>query len=305
VVLIDNDSHPPVRIAHPNVTILKGTLKRGDDERGKEMRDVEAALHTCRELGYTWAASVDADEYMTTRKHSGRTMLQELHLSFSDVDVVEVPWLLMMTSRRHDPQSVLLAIRHRWNMDIHHYQDHRSRSPKYRDRYHDIEVKPIVRLSRFQAMSSPHHVFVKPGSILADSVVKHKRAGWKSSNTFLRLSERNISNALLLIHHYRFTSMDAIARKCTARSALSTYNVRNKTYCMQQGALFVRPEVTEDLLAHKTKRRRAARLPVGHEEPPSRQRVNNSRVQVPLHKPSGIAGTVAFLASEEASSVEG
>jgi len=262
IIIIDNNSEPPVHFAHSNITVIRGRLKRGDDKRRTEMKDVEAAMHRCGKLGYTWAANVDADEYMTTRKHTNRTLIQELQISFADVDAIGIPWLFMMSDFAREPASVLVDIRRRWDMDRHH---HTGGPRKYRDRFWFVEYKHIERLRRFESLPRPHQVKMEAGAVIVDGVEKRREGGSLSAVAYRRLSEAKIANALLLTYHFRFSSFEAIAHKCNATSALQTYNRQDTSYCMKRAKEFVRPELEDAVLANKTAERRRVRMRRGKE----------------------------------------
>lgn len=98
-------------------------------------------MFACKKLGYTWAAStgpascvvacrlhslpmliavmrmalpgVDLDEYITTKRNTGRTLMAELQASFAHADAIGVPWVLMMNKKQaRAPTPALGDLRH-------------------------------------------------------------------------------------------------------------------------------------------------------------------------------------------------
>lgn len=44
---------------------------------------------------YEWIIVVDMDEFITTKKNINKTIKQELQTTFSNVDCIKIPWVMM------------------------------------------------------------------------------------------------------------------------------------------------------------------------------------------------------------------
>ena len=79
---------------HVNVSVFPRVESRRvqltNDQGGDLTRFVQPLKDKC-----TWIASVDIDEFLTTKKHAARTVREELQQSFDDVDLIHVPWVYM------------------------------------------------------------------------------------------------------------------------------------------------------------------------------------------------------------------
>lgn len=113
---------------------------------------------------------------------------------------------------------MLVDIDHRWNQDVRHKYSNAAVMSKFRDRYGWMEQKYLVRLAKLRAHQNPHEVALTRPSVIVEGVFGNRtgvhRKTQAAPRKFRRLSEEKIASALLLAYHYRFTSMDAIARKC-------------------------------------------------------------------------------------------
>ena len=68
-----------------------------------------------------WFMFVDADEFITTRRNSNKTIREELETTFKDVDLIKIPWVnFTANGRDKNPDKVLIDTNWRWNHDKKH-----------------------------------------------------------------------------------------------------------------------------------------------------------------------------------------
>lgn len=146
---------------------------------------------------FKWMISVDADEFITTKKNISNTIKDELNTTFKYVDCINIPWVMMSCNNRDkNPKSILLENTYRWN----HNKRHPSTpvpgvqyGSKFRSRYESIEVKYIVKTCKYNKLLHSH----RPGGcvgncLVVDSINKkmwpHNQKGYK------KLRETDIKN---------------------------------------------------------------------------------------------------------------
>ena len=141
---------------------------------------LENAVYDVR-TNCTWMVSVDADEFLTTRRTPEKSVAQVLRESFGRADFITVPWVMFGIDASmpawQEPQSIVAENVWRWNHDLHHgeidgsggnasleeaaallhgsgeqgegtVREHIEKSffsGKGRDRYDTIEGKPVFR----------------------------------------------------------------------------------------------------------------------------------------------------------------
>ena len=143
---------------------------------------------------------VDVDEYITTRKHSFKTIRHELETAFKGVDCIKIPWVMMSCNNREkNPQHLLKENIYRWNHDNRHHENSCG-IHKFRCRYDAIEVKCIFKPAKFDVLWDHHPREQNTQIKCVESVYKQeskltpyyygsKRSGYpKSSFSLLSLS---------------------------------------------------------------------------------------------------------------------
>ena len=124
---------------------------------------------------------------------------------------------------------------------------------KYRDRYRQIETKPIFRRSKFVRFSSPHGVVLVNGSIYVDGasgkIISSKSMRFKSN-----YHEEEIKDSLLSLNHYRFPSIRLMKHKCMHRTKNSfngaAYGLDVDT-CLDSARASNAAEMHDDILLRK------------------------------------------------------
>ena len=132
------------------------------------------------------------DEFITTKKNIKHTINDELKNTFSDVDCVQIPWVMMSCSGlEKNPQSVLLENVYRWNHDERHYH----KVHKFRCRFNRIEVKCIFKCDKFEKLWDHHPKQPVGNIIVVDGISKKRR---HLTPFYNNLRETNIANGYLL-----------------------------------------------------------------------------------------------------------
>jgi hypothetical protein len=212
---------------------------------------LENAVYAMRDK-CTWVVSVDADEFLTTRREPEKPVAQVLRESFEHADFITVPWIMFGIDATmpawQEPQSIVAENVWRWDHDAHHGGENDtalelSRSKEFfrgkgRDRYDSIEGKPVFRAKVLPAQTAEcHERNPKEGHCamhdlhdmhsLQTSASRHVdgvaarpwaqgAGGPFNQRNFHGLHEPQIAEALLAINHYRLTSIAAVRRKCEA-----------------------------------------------------------------------------------------
>jgi len=249
IYIIDDGSKRPYDdqvMQDERVVVIPSRLAR---QTGNQMADVNELY---KRIQTEWVMCVDADEfvYSTPENDTIRSMLER---EFSTVDCVHIPWVMFsFEGREKDASEVISDYRMRWNHDAKH--PHPNRNYKNRCRYNNIEVKSIFRPSRFGGFSHPHapKFAVDSNVVAVDSV--YKRPCNYHSSMYANLREKDIQNARMLCNHYRFTSMEAIRRKCDSASFNNYRGMTRGGDCVSDCVLSDHPEVRDDRLYLKTKK---------------------------------------------------
>ena len=206
IYILDDNSTIPFSnyiITHPNVIIQQiFKFKQGDMMEVKE-------LYTKIRFNSTWFILVDADEYITTKKHLNKTIRDELQSTFKDVDCIKVPWVMMAwNGRKEEPDNLLLENIHRMNHDLKH--PHPTGWEKGRCRYESVECKPIFKGSKYHSFVNTHMPLSNTNTIIVNSINKNIS---NSGPFFDNLREHKINSGFLVCYHYRFTSNECCKKK--------------------------------------------------------------------------------------------
>jgi len=156
---------------------------------------------------FKWIISVDVDEFITTKKNMINSIKDELNTTFSDVDCVKIPWVMMSCNKKEkNPDSILLENIYRWD----HNKKHPHRIKKFRCRYNQIEVKCIFKTDKFDKINVHNPSKPNGNHIVVDGIQKKKI----SLNSFYKnLREDDIRNGYLLCYHYRIISRENCINK--------------------------------------------------------------------------------------------
>lgn len=246
-VLDDLNGKQRFTAAHPNVHVVEVDLFT--HQGVQEMVPVENLIKSIEGTRCTWILSVDSDEFVTSRRERCKSVQEILVSRFQEVDAISIPWVIY-SATKIDTIDVRNDVIMRWNHSKHHAQESKLR--KFRDRYYEIENKPMFRTKKFIKFKSPHAVVLQPGAVYADAATGHITS--YSETLKRRFHEAEIHDAILAINHYRFPSIKHLVSKCTTRNRKSLngngYSL-NRTTCLRESHSFNSAEVEDDILRRK------------------------------------------------------
>ncbi|MEM8862871.1 MAG: glycosyltransferase family 2 protein, partial [Chloroflexota bacterium] len=146
------------------ITIIKAQSWQDDFNHFEwsQMMDVNLLFEKIRSE-YEWFISVDADEFITTKRNYERTIREELKQTFTDQDCIKVPWVMMASGGlEKDPEKLLTTLDHRWDHDKRHPS---TTWGKGQCRYEQIDVKCIFRPSNIAYISTHYPVAVNDAEL--------------------------------------------------------------------------------------------------------------------------------------------
>ena len=203
-----NDYEFPLEIRNnERISIYKYKTKGYDDLQKPLKMFVNHVYQEIREKTH-WLIYVDCDDFITTKRHSERTIRDELLTTFRDVDQVRVPWAMMSCNQRKlDPISLLLDNIWRWDHD----RRHPSEWEKGRCRYDEISYKSIFKTSKYLKLHNCHRPGKKTGK--RGPIIDSINLMPLKSQTYKNLRNRDIENAYLICYHHRIMSEQSAKRK--------------------------------------------------------------------------------------------
>ncbi len=152
-----------------------------------------------------WLIYVDVDEYITTKKELSNTIRDELMNTFSDIDCIKIPWVMMSANKRDkNPTNLINETIDRWNHDKKHINT-KSSEHKFRCRYEKIEVKCIFKPSKFDNIWDHHPKSPIGNFICVDSIYQNRS---DLSPFYDNLREKDIKQAYLVCYHFRIISIE-------------------------------------------------------------------------------------------------
>ena len=175
---------------------------------------------------YDWIICVDLDEYITTVSDKNSTIRKELETTYSEVDCIKIPWVMMSYNNlEKDPNILLENNIYRWNHDLKH--DTVKDNKKFRCRYNEIEVKSIFKPKKFDKLT--FHIPDHPNEkkiIVVNSINSRKE---ELNPFYSNLRETDIRSATLVCYHFRITSNEHIYRKIKNNKVKSYTDLIYKT----------------------------------------------------------------------------
>ena len=204
-VLYDTDSTIPISYNtqfNPSVVVIKST-----NFKKRQIQDVNQVFFKRIKHKYTWVIFVDCDEFISTIKDKETTIRDQLEHTYSNVDCVQIPWVMMSyNGREKDPPSILQYLTTRWNHNLQH--PHPQNWQKGRCRFKEIEVKSISRCAKIDWLSLHHPV----GKQLVGMDSVHNQ--YRQIHPFFKnLREEYIRIANMACYHYRIFSLESAKRK--------------------------------------------------------------------------------------------
>ena len=203
VYIIDDDSFDKSIydsiINNPKVTIIFENDIINKNYASKLYSDI-------RDL-FEWLIYLDVDEFVLTKAHSSNTIRDELVNTFSNVDCIKIPWVMMSSNKQiQSPESILTTNLWRWDHDL----KHPNPIHKFRCRYDKIEVKCIFRPDKFADIKDHHPIEPIDTVSIVESV---SNAASELNPFYDSLREKDIKSAFLVCYHYRIISVENNAQK--------------------------------------------------------------------------------------------
>ena len=167
-----------------------------NDQGGDLTRFVQPLKDKC-----TWIASVDIDEFLTTKKHAARTVREELQQSFDGVDLIHVPWVYMSFDPNVDhAKSLREECVYRWDYNKKHSTEFRHCA----DISYALNSNGVIRSQRLSHFDDPQRVVMVNESIIVQG--HPNRTAPTSDSNIVHASTRKIVGDA---HgHYRFGDMN-------------------------------------------------------------------------------------------------
>ena len=226
IVILDDGSSPPIPESYGgNIT----EVHPFDEIMSHASHQAEPINIAVNELAgaCAWVLSVDADEFVSTRRHADRTVSEEIRMSLSKADVVQIPWL-MFSFKQGQPhvKSPRKDIVYRVNVDKHHEAPWLGNQILEKVLVHDhrILTKPLFRPARAMVNHGIHTASVVHDGVAVDYLGNIDRLseidnGMRHtySNVY-EFTEEKVTKALLLTYHYRFIDADTIRKKCRRKN---------------------------------------------------------------------------------------
>jgi hypothetical protein len=255
--ILDDNEHttmPPGVLDNGCIEVRKS--RRWTMEKNNIMADANILYDEIRHSS-EWFIFVDADEFVTTRRHPDRTIREELETTFREVDCVKVPWVMMSCAdREQDPDCLLEELVYRWDHDRRH--PHPENWRKGRCRYEEIEVKSIFRGASVRTMRG--HIPV-PEAVEGFRVVDGVDGLPAPLDPFHRnLRNADIERALLACHHYRIMSRESALRKINSYQKLKAGGGYSD-YSLETIMASDHAEVRDEVLRNKSIQRRQSVSP--------------------------------------------
>lgn len=154
ILILDDRSDPPVSIDLPPVHVVSIDGAEDSDPKGRNQHElinlaVSQHLSHCR-----WVASMDVDEFLTTRANLHLTVRQELAQSFSNDRKIHVPWLQFESHDRSlKSSSIRDGMLWRWNLStLHNWDRFNDGNPRLwltgRNSNHGLQNSPKRRFRK-------------------------------------------------------------------------------------------------------------------------------------------------------------
>jgi hypothetical protein len=229
-ILDDNSTEPfpEYVVKHPNVFIYESTYFK---QRHEKLLDAQLLYNHIIKDKTEWLMFVDADEFITTRRNSEKTIREELETTFKDADLIKIPWIMFGSNGMdRNPKQILTETNWRWNHDLKHPHSEEAMKvwPHRKCKYDKIEVKSIFKTEKFNKLTT--HCPSEPiGNVnIVDGVdnISNYMGEPETEIWYHNLREDSIERAYLACNHYRNISKQQMEQKADD-SHLPLYRVNN------------------------------------------------------------------------------
>tara|TARA_Y100001973_G_C5187482_1_gene328828 strand:+ start:360 stop:1250 length:891 start_codon:yes stop_codon:yes gene_type:complete len=229
-ILDDHSTEPyPEYVAnHPKVFVYES---ENWAKHGIPLMDARLMYDNLLRESTEWFMFVDADEFMTVRRNTDKTIREELETTFKDADLIKVPWLLFGSNGKdRNPKQVLTETTWRWDHDKRHPHSDEFMNiwPHRGCKYDRIEVKSIFKTDSFSRLNthSPGDATKKVNIVDGVDNISNYMNENEDEIWYHNLREECIERAYLIINHYRNISKEQMKQKAD-NSHMPNYKVNN------------------------------------------------------------------------------
>tara|TARA_R110000796_G_scaffold225064_3_gene341420 strand:+ start:779 stop:1678 length:900 start_codon:yes stop_codon:yes gene_type:complete len=228
-ILDDNSTQPlPDIVNDPRVFVYEATHFKSHHEK---LIDAQLLYSHLLKDKTEWFMFIDADEFITTRRNSEKTIREELETTFKDADLIKIPWVMFGSNGQDkNPKQVLTETTWRWDHNLKHpHPKEALKIWKHRCcKYDKIEVKSIFKTKAFNKLtthcpSDPLYNINIVDSI--DNIPNYANVD-ETEIWYYNLREECINRAYLTCNHYRNISKEQMEQKSND-SHLPLYRVSN------------------------------------------------------------------------------
>jgi hypothetical protein len=165
---------------------------------------------------FEWIIYCDVDEFITTRKNIKKTIRDELETTYSKIDCISIPWIMMSSVNNKNPKSVLETNIYRMNYNNKpmYKCNTKNGNGKFsvQSSGKQIQCKSIFKCDKFDGIhditnANDHHpCFPKTKYINWVESVNNSKVKLNYINYHKNLNELDIQKSYLLCYHYRIIS---------------------------------------------------------------------------------------------------
>ena len=228
-ILDDNSTQPfPDIVNDERVFIYEATHFKSHHEK---LIDAQMMYEHILRDKTEWFMFIDADEFITTRRNSDKTIREELETTFKDADQIKIPWIMFGSNGQDEnPKQILTDTIWRWDHDKKHpHPEEAMKIWKHRCcKYDKIEVKSIFKTDSFRKLATHCPKDPVDSVNIVDGVdnISNYMNEDEVQIWYHNLREDNIDRAYLACNHYRNISKEQMKQKAND-SHLPLYRVEN------------------------------------------------------------------------------
>ena len=229
-ILDDNSTQPFPKIVEEDerVFVYEATTFKSHHEK---LHDAQMMYNHMLRDKTEWFMFIDADEFITTRRNTDKTIREELETTFKDADLIKIPWIMFGSNGEdRNPKQVLTDTIWRWDHDKKHpHPEEAMKIWKHRCcKYDKIEVKSIFKTEAFAKLTTHCPSDPTREINIVDGVdnIQNYMNDPETEIWYHNLREESIDRAYLACNHYRNISKEQMKQKADD-SHLPLYRVKN------------------------------------------------------------------------------
>ena len=228
-ILDDNSTQPfPDIVNDERVFIYEATHFKSQHEK---LIDAQMMYEHVLRDKTEWFMFIDADEFITTRRNSDKTIREELETTFKDADLIKIPWIMFGSNGQDEnPKQILKDTTWRWNHDKPHPHPEEAMKiwPHRKCKLDKIEVKSIFKTKAFSKLTThcPSNPTYDINIVDGVDNIDNYAGVDETEIWYYNLREECIDRAYLACNHYRNISKEQMRQKAD-NSHLPLYRVKN------------------------------------------------------------------------------